>query len=101
MNPESFAYLFLEIIALIMFFLFSSHRKVQVNGFLMKFSACLAVMVVFLTIMDVSAVHYQVWFFPSGKTLDFRFLTLPLEEHLLFYLHTIYSYMVLKVIYDE
>ena len=42
----------------------------------------------FWFVIDQIAVHLGLWAFPQGGTLPIRILSLPLEEYLLFFLHT-------------
>ena len=39
--------------------------------------------------IDEAAVALGLWTFPDGATLSIRILSLPLEEYLLFFLHTL------------
>jgi lycopene cyclase domain-containing protein len=43
--------------------------------------------------LDEIAVHLGLWTFPDGGTLPFRFLSLPIEEYMLFFLHTLICFL--------
>jgi lycopene cyclase domain-containing protein len=46
--------------------------------------------------IDQVAVGLGIWDFPDGGTLPIRLLSLPLEEYLLFFLHTVICFLLLQ-----
>ena len=46
--------------------------------------------------IDQVAVGFGLWTFPGPGTLPFRFLSLPIEEYMLFLLHTVLCFILLK-----
>jgi lycopene cyclase domain-containing protein len=54
---------------------------------------CLAV---FWFVIDQIAVRLGLWSFPSIKESTFRVVSLPLEEYVMFFLHTVVCFIFLK-----
>jgi lycopene cyclase domain-containing protein len=46
--------------------------------------------------IDQVAVHLELWSFPQSASSTFRLLSLPVEEYVLFFLHTVVCYIFLK-----
>lgn len=46
--------------------------------------------------IDQIAIWLGLWTFPEGSTLAFRLFSLPLEEYLLFFLHTIICFVFVQ-----
>src|SRR2546430_1698214 len=51
---------------------------------------------VFWFAIDQIAVHLQLWSFPPSASSTFRLLSLPTEEYVLFFLHTVVCFIFLK-----
>lgn len=56
---------------------------------------------VFWTLVDLLAVGAGLWEFPEGYTLPFRIFGLPLEEYVLFFIHTALVLVLIKAIEGE
>jgi lycopene cyclase domain-containing protein len=54
---------------------------------------CLAV---FWFVIDQIAIKLNLWTFPEAGTLPIRFFSLPIEEYILFFLHTLICFISLK-----
>lgn len=48
--------------------------------------------------VDLAAVGLGLWYFPAGGTLPMRVLDLPIEEHMLFGLHTFITLLLVVVL---
>jgi lycopene cyclase domain-containing protein len=46
--------------------------------------------------LDQIAVRLGLWTFPSNGTLPFRLFDLPIEEYILFFLHTLICFVLVK-----
>jgi|ERR1043166_1014032 lycopene cyclase domain-containing protein len=46
--------------------------------------------------LDEIAVYLNVWAFPPGGTLPVRILSLPLEEYIIFFLHTLVCFILVN-----
>ena len=55
-------------------------------------SAALGLAVVWFC-LDQIAVRLGIWTFPEGGTLPIRILSLPIEEYMLFFLHTLICFL--------
>jgi len=53
-------------------------------------------LVLFWFCIDQVAVALGLWTFPEGGTLPFRLFSLPLEEYLLFFLHTVICFLFIR-----
>jgi lycopene cyclase domain-containing protein len=53
-----------------------------------RFWFCAAALFLVWTVVDVVALRLGLWHFPRGATLPVRILELPLEEYLIFVIHT-------------
>jgi lycopene cyclase domain-containing protein len=47
-------------------------------------------------LIDQVAVGLGLWSFPQGGTLRIRLLSLPVEEYLLFFVHTVVCFLLLR-----
>ena len=47
-------------------------------------------------VVDQVAIRFTIWTFPGPGTLTFRCLSLPIEEYVLFLLHTVLCFILLK-----
>jgi lycopene cyclase domain-containing protein len=47
--------------------------------------------------LDFTAIYLGVWSFPEGGTLPFRILLLPIEECILFFIHTMACYLFIRM----
>jgi lycopene cyclase domain-containing protein len=50
----------------------------------------------FWFVIDQIALKLGLWVFPEHGSLPFQFLSLPVEEYLLFFLHTLICFIFLK-----
>lgn len=46
--------------------------------------------------LDQIAVHLGLWTFPQGGTLPLRFFSLPIEEYVLFVLHSLVCFLFVQ-----
>lgn len=85
------SYLFLEMCVLLMLFLFWDQRFDW--GRLKKRGIVLGTIVLFCTwtIVDQVALSLGIWSFPGHGLLGVRFLRLPLEEYIVFVIHSLLS----------
>lgn len=51
--------------------------------------------------VDQLAIWLELWHFPLGSTLSFRLFHLPLEEYLLFFLHTLLCFLLIELFSEE
>jgi lycopene cyclase domain-containing protein len=94
--PRSSAYLFLELSILVYLLGFGwEHWKLsELRSRLFWVPAtCLSC---FWFVIDQVAIRLGLWVFPETGTLPFRLFSLPLEEYLLFFLHTLVCFIFLK-----
>jgi len=47
-------------------------------------------------VLDQVALHFGLWTFPDGGSLPVRIFALPIEEYILFFIHTLICLMLLK-----
>ena len=98
---NNLSYLFLEIAVFITIYIIAQNF-IQLKEFLNKvLISKFIVLIFFWFIIDQIAIHLNLWSFPTGKTLNFRFFNLPLEEYTLFLLHSIVCYMLIKIFRNE
>lgn len=94
--PQSSAYIFLElaILAYILGFCWEYwNPRDLVSGAFWRPACALSG---FWFAIDQVAVGLGLWAFPDGGTLSFRLFALPLEECLLFFLHTFICWTLLQ-----
>jgi lycopene cyclase domain-containing protein len=82
------SYLFL-LVALVLFVAVLTHGRVSWSFVLSRWFVTrgLALVLVYF-LVDQAAVALGLWYFPEGRTFPIRFLELPLEEYLLFFIST-------------
>jgi lycopene cyclase domain-containing protein len=51
--------------------------------------------------IDQAAIHLRLWSFPHQGTLGLCFINLPIEEYVLFLLHTVICYMLVEVFHND
>jgi lycopene cyclase domain-containing protein len=94
--PRSSAYLFLELSFLIFLLGFGWEewrlRELCSRRFWLS-ALCLAC---FWFLIDQVAVRLGLWTFPGTGTLPIQLLSLPVEEYLLFFLHTVICFIFIK-----
>jgi lycopene cyclase domain-containing protein len=96
MTSSTMAYLFLElaIVAYLLGYCWEhlALRELSRRSFWLAASglAC------FWFVIDQVAIWLGLWTFPDAGTLPFRLFSLPLEEYLLFFLHTLVCFILLK-----
>jgi lycopene cyclase domain-containing protein len=87
--PPAFAYLFLEL-AMIVFFVGFGWGQFQFGQLQPKrLWRSAAILGTVWLVADLAAVRLGLWSFPPGRTLPMRLIGLPIEEYILFVLHTI------------
>jgi len=101
MEENRWAYLFLEIVVIITVFVFCSPRIQSNHFFNRRFVYCLLLLFVLWTLIDQLALKFELWSFPIKNTIGLRFLDLPLEEYLLFVIHTFLCMMLLQAFKHE
>lgn len=89
MSSPSAAYLFLEL-AVVAFLLGYCWEHLSFRR-LGRWPLLLAAigLASFWFVVDQIALYLNLWTFPQGGTLPFRLFDLPLEEYVLFFLHTL------------
>lgn len=89
MYPPETSYLFIELAAIIYLIGFCGpHLRLSQLLQPIVLKALFGLSLLWFLI-DQLAVHLGLWSFPQGGTLNFRALALPLEEYLVFFLHTV------------
>jgi len=101
--PTSSAYLFLEVGIIVFFLGFGwEHWRVQElrSRWLWLAAGSLAL---FWFVIDEIAIRLNLWTFPDSGTLPIRILALPIEEYLLFFVHTLICFVLLRQLsgFDE
>src|SRR5258708_33345266 len=86
---SSAAYLFLElaIVIYVLGFGWEYWRAAQLHSRTTLLSAVFLASIWFT--LDQIAMHLGLWTFPEGGSLPIRFVALPIEEYVLFFLHTL------------
>jgi len=85
----SSAYLFLEV-SLLVFLLGFGWEDLRLRSFCSRpFLLSVCGLAVFWFAMDQVAIALGLWTFPAGGTLPIRLLSLPIEEYMLFFFHTL------------
>jgi lycopene cyclase domain-containing protein len=94
--PSSSAYLFLElaILVYVMGFGWEYWNTTQLRS--RSFLVAAAVLAAVWFVLDQIAVHLGLWTFPENGTVRVRLLALPIEEYLLFLLHTVICFVLIK-----
>lgn len=52
-------------------------------------------------VLDLIAVNLRIWSFPATSSLPIRILGLPIEECMLFFLHTLVCYLLVENYLDD
>lgn len=87
--PATSAYLFLEL-ALLAYAVGFGWEHLDSGRLLSRsFLYAASGLAFFWFCIDQIAIELGLWTFPDGATLSFRFFSLPIEEYLLFFLHTL------------
>jgi lycopene cyclase domain-containing protein len=93
---SSSAYFFLELAVLIYLLGFGwEHWKLKDFGFHDFWFPAIS-LACFWFLIDQVAVRLGLWAFPQTGALSFRLLSLPIEEYVLFFLHTVVCFILLK-----
>lgn len=94
--PRSSAYLFIEMSVLLYLLGFGwerwSIRELLTRAFWLPASILAGVWFA----IDQVAVRIGIWTFPSNGTLPYRLFFLPIEEYMLFFLHTFMCFVLLR-----
>jgi lycopene cyclase domain-containing protein len=95
------AYLFIEVGVVVFFlaFCWESRRLGDLRSW--RFWRPALALAGFWFLIDETAVALGLWSFPSEGTLPFRIGSLPLEECLLFFVHTLICAMALRFLRIE
>jgi lycopene cyclase domain-containing protein len=89
-------YLFLEL-ALFVFLLGFGWEQWRLRDLWSRWFTITAVMLaIFWFGIDQIAMHLALWTFPKTVSSSFRLVSLPLEEYVLFFLHTVVCFIFLK-----
>jgi len=94
--PSTAAYLFLElaIVAYIVGFGWEHWSLRELfSGPILGAALALAA---FWFVLDQIAVTLGLWTFPASGTMAVRIFSLPIEEYLIFFLHTVVCYVLVK-----
>ena len=94
--PPASAYLFLELAILIYVLGFCWEQWRPRELLSRSFWGPAAGLATFWFVVDQLAVRIGLWNFPAGATLRPRVLALPLEECLLFFLHTLLCWLLVR-----
>jgi lycopene cyclase domain-containing protein len=94
--PRSSAYLFLELAIVAYMLGFCWEHWSSRDLFSQDFWRPALLLAGFWFAIDQVAVGLGLWSFPDGGTLRFRIFALPLEEGLLFFLHTFMCWLLVK-----
>lgn len=96
MASSSMSYLFVEFAVLCFMlgffgeeFRYKEFRNLRIWKVVLGFA-------VFWFLVDQIAIWIGLWTFPAGTSLPFRFFSLPLEECMLFFLHTFLCLVLLR-----
>jgi hypothetical protein len=96
-----FSYMLLEIGMFLTIWLLSLN-SVDWGPLLTKQGLWLCIsLIAFWFTLDQVGLLFGLWAFPAKGTLLFRFFGLPLEEYLLFIIHTLMCYMLLALFRPE
>lgn len=91
----SSAYLFLELAILI--YILSFGWEYCRAALLTRISLLAAVSLACIWFtLDQIAIHLGLWTFPEGGSLSIRFAALPIEEYIIFFLHTVICLVLIK-----
>jgi len=89
-------YLFLEL-ALFTFLLGFGWEQWRLSElFSPRFLLTAVALAVFWFVIDQIAVELGLWTFPKTPSSSFRLLSLPIEEYMLFFLHTVVCFIFLR-----
>ena len=94
--PSTSAYLFLElaIVAYVIGFGWEHWSlKELFSGPILIAALCLAIV---WFVLDQIAVTLGLWTFPAAGTMPVRFFSLPIEVYLIFLLHTVVCFVLVK-----
>ena len=90
------AYLFLEL-AIVVFILGFGWEYWHAKQFGSRtFLFAVMILAGFWFVLDQIAVRFGLWTFPQNGTLPVRLLELPLEEYILFFLHTLICFVLVR-----
>ena len=92
--PTSTAYLFLEFAILIYAVGFGWEHLAATRLRRRRFWLGAASLAIVWFVLDEIAVRLGLWAFPQGGTLPVRLLSLPIEEYVLFFLHTVLCFLL-------
>ena len=92
----SSAYLFLELSILVFFLGFGwEHWNLRELGSRYLWLPALS-LASFWFVIDQLAVRLGLWTFPGTGMLPIRFFSLPIEEYILFFLHTFFCFILVR-----
>lgn len=96
MSSPSSAYLFVEL-AVLCFMIGFCGEEFRGKEFRdPKIWQAVAGLAAFWFLIDEIAIWLGLWTFPNGNSLPFRLFSLPLEEYLLFFMHTLLCLALLR-----
>lgn len=99
-EPRS-AYIFLEASVVCLVYAFC-RNAFDWKGLVQRPTVFVTCGLFFLWFMiDQTAIHLRLWCFPPQGTLGLGFANLPVEEYVLFLLHTVICYMLVEVFHND
>jgi lycopene cyclase domain-containing protein len=99
--PSSAAYLFLEL-AIVVYAIGFGWEHWDIKRLLSATYLYAATgLAVLWFALDQIAVWLGLWTFPDGGTLPIRILSLPLEEYIIFFLHTLVCFILVNRYYSR
>lgn len=81
---QAYTYLLVDILTIIICFIFSFHKRIQFNKYFSAFIKASVLVAIPFIIWDVWFTKMGVWWFDSDYTVGLRIAGLPLEEWLFF-----------------
>ena len=94
--PSTSAYLFIEVGLLVFVLGFGWESWSLRRLFGRPLRSRVLGLALFWLLVDLIAVQIGLWSFPDGGSLPIRILGLPVEEYLLFVLHSLVCYVLLR-----
>ena len=101
MADLKYAYSILEVVLFFTIYIFCNNYLNITPKNLKKLCVIILGLFIFWTCIDYIAVSIGLWTFPIGNTFYIRLFKLPLEEYILFIIHTIICYLILLLFHNE
>ena len=101
LNDDNLDYIVFEIGVILIIILFC-YNKITWKVIISKsFLKIVTVLYFFWLIADLVGVRMRLWAFPEGNNIGIILLGLPIEEHLLFIIHTFSCLFILRLFQNE